>query len=93
MTKHFFVVVPFNPAHAVAKKGGLHSKILHVKNVSKSDEKTFEEDRSQLEQRISMVQEALGRTGVRSVQLSTEQAVELFYKQFNPGEGTQKAEL
>jgi hypothetical protein len=94
MTKHFFVVVPFNPAHAAAAaSGGLLDKLLPSKNSGKSDSKTFEEDRSQLEQRVSIVQDALGRTGVRSVQLSTDQVVELFYKQFNPGEGTQKAEL
>jgi hypothetical protein len=48
--------------------------------------KTFEEQTSQLEQRISIVQQGLVRTGVRTVQLGTEEAIELLYKMFNPGE-------
>ena len=48
--------------------------------------RTFEEQVSQIEQRISIVQQGLVRTGVRTVQLGTEEAVELLYKMFNPGE-------
>jgi hypothetical protein len=48
--------------------------------------KSFEEQVSQLEQRISIVQQGLIRTGVRTVQLGTEEAIELLYKMFNPGE-------
>ena len=46
----------------------------------------FEEKRTQLEQRISVVQQGLTRVGVRSVQIGTEEAIELYYKVFNPGE-------
>ena len=46
----------------------------------------FEENRSQLEQRISTVEQGLSRVGVRSARLGTEEIVELFYKLFNPGE-------
>jgi hypothetical protein len=56
------------------------------KQDAKALQKTFEENVSQLEQRISVVQQGLIRCGVRTVQLSTEEAVELFYKIFNPGE-------
>ena len=45
----------------------------------------FEENRTQLEQRISVVQQGLTRCGIRSVSLGTEETVELFYKLFNPG--------
>ena len=48
--------------------------------------RTFEEQVSQLEQRIAIVQQGLIRTGVRTVQLGTEEAIELLYKMFNPGE-------
>ena len=41
---------------------------------------------TQLEQRIAIVQQGLVRTGVRTVQLGTEEAIELLYKMFNPGE-------
>ena len=47
---------------------------------------SFDEQVSQLEQRISIVQQGLVRTGVRTVQLGTEEAIELLYKMFNPGE-------
>ena len=48
--------------------------------------RTFEEQVSQLEQRVSIVQQGLIRTGVRTVQLGSEEAIELLYKMFNPGE-------
>ena len=55
--------------------------------------KTFEEQVSQLEQRLSIVQQGLIRTGVRTVQLGTEEAVELLYKMFNPGEDSKPIPL
>lgn len=92
MTKHFFIVVSYNTINLSTEKGFI-DKIIPSGSSSKTNKKTFEEDRSQLEQRVSIVQGALGRTGVRTVQLTTEQVVELFYKQFNPGDGSQKASL
>ncbi len=47
---------------------------------------SFEEHRTQLEQRVSVVEQGLVRTGVRVAQLVTEETIELFYKLFNPGE-------
>ena len=86
MTKNFFVVVPYAPA--VLGKGGLREKLPFGK--AKKDtglaNRTFEENVTQLEQRISVVQQGLVRTGVRTVQLGTEEAIELLYKMFNPGE-------
>ena len=46
----------------------------------------FEEKRSQLEQRVSVIQQGLARCGIKSIQLGTEEVVEVFYKVFNPGE-------
>ena len=46
----------------------------------------FEEKRSQLEERVSVIQQGLNRCGIKSAQLGTEEIVELFYKVFNPGE-------
>jgi hypothetical protein len=45
----------------------------------------FDESVSQLEQRVAIVQQGLVRTGVRSVQLGTEEVIELLYRIFNPG--------
>ena len=49
----------------------------------------FEEDRTQLEQRVAVVEEGLNRIGVRTVLLGTSEIIELFYHLFNPGESSQ----
>lgn len=86
MTKNFFVVVPYSPTMAVTKAGISHILPFGNKESSVQDNKTFEEQVTQLEQRVSIVQQGLIRTGVRTVQLGTEEAIELLYKLFNPGE-------
>lgn len=85
MTKNFFVVVPYSPA--IVTQGNILKKLPFGKKTSTEDiNRTFEEQVSQIEQRIAIVQQGLIRTGVRTVQLGTEEAVELLYKMFNPGE-------
>lgn len=84
MTKHFFVVVPYTPAVLDVKKAG--ESLFKKKTTTKDKNATFEENRSQLEQRMASVQGGLSRTGVRVVKLGTEEVVELFYKMFNIGE-------
>jgi type IV secretory pathway VirB4 component len=84
MTKNFFVVVPYTPAILRKKKGGL-SRIFGKKNKGDKD-RAFEEHRTQLEERLSVVEQGLVRTGVRVARLGTEETVELFYNLFNPGE-------
>src|SRR6185312_7269396 len=86
MTKNFFVVVPYSSG---AVSAGSMSKMLPFGTKKPDREeanKTFEEQLTQLEQRISIVQQGLVRTGVRTVQLGTEEGIELLYKMFNPGE-------
>ncbi len=88
MSKNFFVVIPYSPSLAKSSKGalsGLFNK-KDAKVVSAATETAFEENRSQLEQRISIVEQGLSRTGIRVVPLGTEELVELFYKIFNPGD-------
>lgn len=90
MTKNFFVVVPYSPAALQAiSGGGIRDKLpFGQKNTPSAADanRTFEEKVSQLEQRVGIVQQGLVRCGVRTVQLGTEEAIELFYKLFNPGE-------
>lgn len=80
MTKHFFVVVPY-----VAIANGTSNKVspFLAEQKSKND---FEQIKTQLGERVTLVTQGLNRLGVRSVVLNTEEVVELFYKQFNPGE-------
>lgn len=87
MTKNFFVVIPYSPpVLATNNTGPLSILPFGKKDTDTNTNRTFEEQVSQLEQRISIVQQGLVRTGVRTVQLGTEEAIELLYKMFNPGE-------
>lgn len=86
MSKHFFVVVPYNPP-AVNLKKAAQGVLLGSSNLdAKGKDIGFEEHRTQLEQRMSVVEQGLVRCGVRTVPLGTEEAIELLYKEFNPGE-------
>lgn len=95
MTKHFFLVIPLNPTRIGGGDGGLLEKILPSnKKVAIADkEKAFSEERSQLEQRVALVQQGLGRMGIRTMQLKTEDEVELFYRVFNPGEAESSVDI
>ena len=87
MTKSFFVVVPYSPAAMTTSKNPL-SGIMggDKKTAAGAANDQFEEGRSQLEQRVGVVEQGLTRCGIRVAELGTEEVVELFYKIFNPGE-------
>ena len=93
MSKGFFIVVPYSPSFSSSnttkgKSGplGLFSKKDSGQKMAQNKMEQFEENRSQLEQRMSVVSQGLSRAGIRVEQLGTEELVELFYKLFNPGE-------
>ncbi len=87
MTKNFFVVVPFSAPLMSKGKNPVRSFLPFGKAKDEGvNDTSFEEAVSQLEQRVSIVQQGLIRTGVRTVQLGTEEVIELLYKMFNPGE-------
>ena len=85
MTKNFFIVVPYDPA--LVARGGISSLLPGGNSgaTSLTDEQ-FEQYRTQIEQRVAVIEQGLIRTGVRVVALGTEEVIELFYKLFNPGE-------
>ena len=86
MTKSFFIVVPYSPPTLTASKNPV-SNFLKKNNENKLlANQQFEEYRSQLEQRVSVVEQGLVRCGIRVAELGTEEVVELYYKIFNPGE-------
>ncbi len=94
MTKSFFVVVPYSPAiiNATKSKGLFGAKkVESAQNPEQTD--SFIENKSQLEQRISVVEQGLTRCGIRAVQLGTEEIIELFYKIFNPGDAEKPIQL
>ncbi len=85
MTKSFYVVVSYAPHIGTA---GAISFLRHDSAATKgaASDTSFEEDRAQLEQRLSLVASGLAGTGVRAVPLGTEEVIELLYRSFNPGE-------
>jgi hypothetical protein len=100
MTKTFFIVVPYSPT--VIKSGnkimdgmlGGGSPKKQVEDTKKAmDLASFEEKRTQLDQRVGVIIGGLGRIGIRTEQLKTDQVVELFYKTFNPGDISQGIKL
>lgn len=92
MTKNFFIVVPYSPAIiSTSKAGGIQGITTTLglgakKKPIATETSDFEENRSQLEERLSVVEQGLIRTGIRVARLGTEEVIELFYKAFNPGE-------
>jgi len=88
MTKNFFIVVPYSPAILATGKSSIASRIGFGTKLEKAAarEASFDENRSQLEERLSVVEQGLVRTGIRVAHLGTEEVIELFYKAFNPGE-------
>lgn len=96
MTKSFFIVVPYKPpifsaTGTASFVGGLFGK---KKTSSASDKLAdFETNKSQLEQRVYVIQQGIIRSGVRTTLLGTEELVELFYRIFNPGEQEKPIQL
>lgn len=88
MTKRFFIVVPYSPlsTNTAKAKVGLFSSKNNSAKLSKIESDNFMESRTQIAQRVDVIIGGLGRTGVRAVQLGTEEVIEVFYQIFNPGE-------
>ncbi len=86
MTKSFYVVVPYSPH--VSASGAVNA--LNVFNRTPQSAataaSTFEEERVQIEQRLTLIASGLAGTGVRAAPLGTEEVIELLYRSFNPGE-------
>jgi hypothetical protein len=77
MTKLFYVVVPYTPAIASSVVNSLPF------GTKKSGSDNFEEDRVQLQQRMSLVEAGLEASGIRALALETEEVIELLYRSFN----------
>ena len=87
MSKSFFVIASYSPS-VFSGGDGIFGVIARRGKSIKLNEKNknFEESRTQLEQRMSVLEQGLLRTGIRVARLGTEEAIELLYKMFNPGE-------
>lgn len=100
MTKTFFIVVPYSPTIIKSSNkimdgllgGGSNTKVIAGEK-PKDDLASFEEKRTQLDQRVGVIIGGLGRLGIRTTELKTDEIVELFYKTFNPGDISQGIKL
>jgi type IV secretory pathway VirB4 component len=86
MTKSFFITVPYEPAIVNVKSSSFNPFQKQSSDKTSARQATFEENRTQLEQRVGVVEQGLTRCGIRVIRLGTEETIELFYKVFNPGE-------
>lgn len=89
MDKQFFMVVSYKPVLVNSDTGGLLS-IFSKKTKEETKESSravFMEARSQLEQRVGLLNSGLSRTGVKIKKLDTEASLEVFYSIFNSGDG------
>ncbi len=92
MRKSFFVVIPYVPPILNQQKGlGKLLSFLNKKEPAAQSVSDFEEQRSQLEERVNVVEQGLSRVGLRVAQLGTEEVIELLYKTFNPGDTMSQA--
>lgn len=95
MTKSFFVVVPYTQT-IIKPESNFLGKLFSRRSEEEEralEQINFEEKRSQLEERVAVIQQGLSRCGINSAQLGTEEVVEVFYKVFNPGESEGKIKL
>lgn len=91
MTKSFFIVVPYshqglNLTNSSGILGKLFSKKDNKINKKIAEQVDFEEKKSQLDERVAVIEQGLNSCGIKTAQLGTEEIVEVFYKVFNPGE-------
>ena len=87
MSKYFYIVVPYGLA-AIPGEGALGgiSKLFGGKSSAGITSDGFEEERSQLEQRIAVVIGGIESLGIECKVLDTPALIELYQKTFNPGE-------
>ncbi len=85
MSKNFYVVVPYSPTPVNITRGitSLFTGSTKATNTLPAEQQ-FEENRTQLEQRVALVTSGLSSAGVRTVQLKEADLVELFYHIYNP---------
>lgn len=86
MSKHFFIVIPYMPGIVNLNKTIQQRFFGNTDLAARSKDEGFEEQRTQLEQRMGVVEQGMIRCGIRTAPLGTEEVIELLYKEFNPGE-------
>lgn len=85
MTKHFYVVVPYDPLSNIKKSFFTRFKevLRPVSSVRLKDER-FQKRREDLATRVRQVVSGLQSMGLEVVQLDTQSLIELYYSTYNP---------
>jgi type IV secretory pathway VirB4 component len=86
MTKSFFVVIPYAPLGNTASNMANIFNSRKDSSLERKKDDAFEEVKSQIEQRVGVVEQGLARCGVKIARLGSEELIELFYRIFNPGD-------
>lgn len=89
MRKYFYVVIPYEEAVISTSKNplaGLFGGKKSEKERRMAEDASFEEKRTQLDERVSVISGGLESCGARTERLETEAVIELFYRTFNPGD-------
>ena len=88
MNKTFYVVIPYHPPFHKKPRTFLEKiSSLFGGRTLKMTQQQFEKYKKELMQRVNVVSQQLGSMGLRSVQLTTQEIIELLYNSYNPGTG------
>ncbi len=80
MNKQFYVVVPYTSSIASGAKG-----LFSFGSSDKNESSATLNAAQQISERVSMIRSGLGRCGLKTTELGTEDSIQLFYELFNPG--------
>jgi type IV secretory pathway VirB4 component len=85
MTKAFFVVVPYEGGGVQAiSKGVMGFFGKKSKNSKKEKDESYEQQQTQLRQRVDQTLAGLEKMGLRAVVLNDQELIELYYNLYNP---------
>jgi hypothetical protein len=88
MSKYFYIVIPYGASMSLGSNTGLLGGLFGKKKEGPTltEAEAFEEKRTQLEQRVSVITGGLESMGIECKMLDTPALIELYQKTFNPGE-------
>lgn len=87
VTKTFYTVVPYQPADATKEASFVAGLVGMLTGKQKTDQdiaQKFDEWKSQLLQRVMVVEQGLSGIGIRTARLGTQELIELFRQLYNP---------
>ncbi|MBI2444027.1 MAG: hypothetical protein HYV42_02170 [Candidatus Magasanikbacteria bacterium] len=85
MSKHFYVVVPYDPLSNRKKSFWSRlGELFHPALTVRLKEERFQKRKYELDLRLRQIESGLGAMGLSIVRLDTQSLVELFYSTFNP---------